>query len=465
MNCRHSFPWFIIIIFICCNSAWTQIVFHSADEAAEFAVQHSDSYVLEKLNAEVSLINAKYAIQQFLPTFNVSWSEDDTIKYSGTDSRSKSVRFSIAETIFDGGKRKLSYDMARTDSLYAYKSYEQKLSSFKSDIISQYYAYITQCNTVKIKKDLVSNAAEQLEILKSEYTLGMALETDYLEYLIQYKQLQDEENRNLRAQSTLLRKFKTALGLPPEAAVELTETTFSENADEQSLEPFINFIWNMIKNNNPELQKLGYSLSYSRKQLAYSKLLFIPEIKLDGGVSFSGTAYPLTQPSYSAKLSISFADNPFFPLTVTNGYGFGSRGLNNVNNGASSEFAPQPVFFQKIKSSEIALYQMREQKKSKEQALYETVFDAIASHDDSLASIQVIKETLALEERRLEVSRKEVDKGEMKRIDYLKALIEFSEEKTKLLQSQSSLEESSRQLEILLGIPFGELKNVCKTSI
>ena len=102
--------------------------------------------------------------------------------------------------------------------------------------------------------------------------------------------------------------------------------------------------------------------------------------------------------------------------------------------------------------------------KTKEQSLKENVLSKIASHDDCLDNIKIIKETLTLQEKRLAVCKAEVEKGEKKRLDYLEDLEEYAEQIIELTKAQNDLLSSWYELELLTNIPLGELKNVCLSS-
>lgn len=92
-------------------------------------------------------------------------------------------------------------------------------------------------------------------------------------------------------------------------------------------------------------------------------------------------------------------------------------------------------------------------------SLYESLFEQIASYDDCIDNIKRTEETIKLQEKRLAISGLQVEKGTMKRIDYLDQLVELAEQKTYLLESIISFYELTRTFEIELDISFGGLKN------
>ena len=120
-------------------SLYGQVHFHSAEEAADFALSNSITYTYERANSLLAVKMANYSIESFLPTFSVSWADNKNKNFNSVDSSNKTLSLSMRQSLFDGGKNKLSYDMQKSTSLYNYNVYLQSEKNFRSDIIFQYY--------------------------------------------------------------------------------------------------------------------------------------------------------------------------------------------------------------------------------------------------------------------------------------------------------------------------------------
>ena len=141
----------ISLLFCLAALAFSETVFRSPEEAAEFAGSNSKEYRLKKLHVEASYKVACFALQEFLPSFNASWSENNAVKIGGADSHSKSLQFSARQVIGDGGKRIVAYKMNKTNAYYAVKTYEQELQAFQSSVINQYCLCLRPQEIIKIK--------------------------------------------------------------------------------------------------------------------------------------------------------------------------------------------------------------------------------------------------------------------------------------------------------------------------
>lgn len=455
---KDGFKSIVPLLFFCTAAPmFSDTVFRSAEEAALYAVSHSKEYLLKKEYVEAAYKAACRAVQDFLPSLNISWSENDAVKIGGADSRSKSIQLSVRQLVTDGGRRIVLYNMNKTDAYYAVKACEQELQAFQSSVIDQYGACLQQNEIIKIKSDLEKNASMQLEIIKKEYDLGLALENDYLEYLISFKRIQNDKKKAERELRTRMRTLKTLIGMDTDEELRVGNIS-SEQSGLPYLEGHIAELRRMSDERNPAVKKAEAALHYAERRLAYAKLFFIPEVSVEGVVSFSGTAYPLNKPSYSIKLSVSFSNMPFVPTTAGNGYGFNKSGLGGIDNSLSAGFVPDIGYFIKNNINKISVEREAEQLRLQKHALYERLFEKAAAYDDGKDSIARISESIALRERRIAVSAEQVEKGEMKRIDYLAELMEIAEEKVKLVAAQSSILAAARDIEIMICVPFGGLE-------
>jgi len=449
-----------ICIFLLCNS-YAQIVLQSADEAVQFALVNVKSYQYQKMTILENMQMSKYSIQDFLPTLGINYSETDSISMDSSDTRSKSIQVSLQQEIFDGGKRKLAYEMSQLNSMYAFQEYEQSIRSFSSSVIAMYYSYLMQEEKVAIREDLIDAAKKQLLVIEKEAELGLTLETDYLEYLISFIKLENEKKQMERDLDRLLRNLKITLGMNAEVELEIHDILTSDVAF-MFLQPHFDLLWALIKRESLDLKKGQTSLSFAQKQDAYTDRWYIPSIGIQGSLSFSGEQFPLTEPNYSMKMVISFPNSKVFPLSFSNGYGFNSDGLYNVANTSDLGIVRSTTSIFERRLGDISILQALSQQKDTENAIYESLQDMVFSHDDYVDSIDVTERIIVLEERRLGFMKLEMETGEVKAIDYLNELIAFAETQTSLLEIIAATQELERNIEIASGISFGEIRNVCE---
>jgi outer membrane protein TolC len=456
-NCRNIV---FVYFFLNCSVCIAQdIIFHSPDDAVAFAIQNSKVYYLEKQNVLHNMRASKRPVQNFLPAFDFSFSEITGTELLSPDTRTKSVQANITQELFSGGKRKLEYDMGQISALYAYYDYEISIKNFSSAIIEQYYQYIIQLEIKKIKEDMLNIAKTQLMILEKEVELGMALQADYLEYYISFISIENERDQSIRDLKNMERKFKIAIELSGEAALVIEDKPY-DNAVYFYYEPYMTDIWNLVKGKSNDIRKQDLSVKYSQKQLDYSRRWYIPSVSIQGGISFTGKSYPLTEPKYSVKLIFNFANSRLFPLSISSGYGFDRDRLYNVNDSSNVTVTPQPVYDIQRNLENISILKAGIERGNMEKELQSAVYDIIISHDNSMRNAYAAERTVELLAKRIEFSVKELENGEITHIDYLEKLLQLAQTKINLFQYRIQAANIERNLEILTDTPFGGLKDL-----
>lgn len=204
-----------------------------------------------------------------------------------------------------------------------------------------------------------------------------------LNILFHLKKIQNEKKQYEREYRAVLRKFKIALSLEPDAEIILDGEVFIDPYEDFVLEDYFNYLWNRFKVVSPEYQQLNLNLQYAIQQYKYAKAAFIPEISLQADLNFSGTEYPLTSPSYNIKLFLSFSNFPLFPITIDGGLGMDSKGrLVSAKNNSSVSLSPNPNYLNTLTNQRISMMQQKENRKQSENSYYDLLFDYISQFDD-----------------------------------------------------------------------------------
>jgi outer membrane protein TolC len=438
-----------------------EITINSAAEAVDLAVQNSRTWTIGRQRVLAAMGTAKMGIQDFLPSFSLSLSESDSIALLAGDTRSKTIRFSISQPVFDGGRKKLAYDAGRLAALYQREEFETEYRSFLSAVMSLYHQYLLLKEMTEIRRDLLAQAGEQLAILKKETELGLSLETDYLEYASSYMEIEQELDQGLRDLGALERQLKAALGL--EEGVRLSiASVIPEKSAYLYYEPWMDRLWALVRDSSGALKKLYLDLEYSRRERDYGRRWYIPAVSVQGSISFSGNSYPLTEPNYSLQFTFDFSGLDFFSLNASRGAGFERSGLRQLSNGHSGEFRILPAYPLSRKQGELNLLESALRASEGERELREALYELVISRDNKLRAADNVEQRISLMERRLGFSRLQLEKGEKKRIDYLSELSSLAQARISLRDYLTQVSALERDLEIQAGFPFGGLANACR---
>jgi outer membrane protein TolC len=438
-----------------------ELTINSAGEAAEMAVQNSQIWTIRRQKILMGMEAAKISIQDFLPSLGLSFSEADSVSLWSGDSRSKSIRFSLSQPLFDGGRKKLAYEAGRLSALYGLREFEEEYRIFLSAVMSLYYQCLLLQEMEGIRGDLLVQAGEQLRILKREMELGLSLETDYLEYASSYMEIEQEYSQALRDLGAMERQLKAALGLKEEARIRVGSGTGVE-AERLFYEPWLDYLWALARDSSETLKKLALDVEYSRKGRDHSKRWYIPSIGVQGNIGFSGTSFPLTEPNYSLQLTFDFSGLDFLSLNASRGAGFERSRLQQLSGSYSGNFRPLPTYPLSRKQEELNLLESTLRLAEGERELREGLYEMVVAHDNKLRAAENMEQRIALMERRILFSQLQLNKGEKKRIDYVAELNSLAQAKISLSDYLTQVSALERDLEIQTGFPFGGLADACR---
>jgi outer membrane protein TolC len=432
----------------------TEIEFSSADEAVRFGLQNAKDIGYRRLGALEQMKLKRLSFRDFLPYLSVSYSENDTVAVQAPDSRNRSLEFSVTQQVYDAGKAKLEYELNNLNALYGYQEYLVAARKKESEILTGYMKLVTQKKALSIQEELFASAQRQLAILAKEYELGVALETDYLEYEISCSQIEYQRQTYYRDFGKLEREFKKLVGMDETTALRIADY---EAGDRRFHAIGINAdaLWNRVKANSVDLAKKGVSLQYTKRQAIFDGRQNIPTVSLQSSLSFSGSGFPLTEPALSVRCIFNF-NNKLFPSSLSSGYGFTKGRLNNVSDSVDVSVLNSSTYFAENRITTLSLLTAELDYETAESDLKTSVYDAIWSHDDTVKNIELKANTVGLMEKKLKISEKKTERGEMKRIDLLDEMTSLSKAKIELLSLEAETEGAERSLAILLGVPFGE---------
>ena len=453
---------FIILITLssCFHQVCAQVIFSSPEDAVVFARQNAKEKTVEKELILSNLRKSKAGIQDYLPVFDVSFSESNLITFNGPDSRTKKLQFGLNQKLFDG-TRKMNYELSNIQALYAFKENQLSAKQFESEIISDYYNFLIARKESEIQSELLDKTLAEKLVIEKKFELGMIIESDYLEFLTSVLKIQNQKEdseRNCKIQERIL---KLSAGIEEKAELHI-EDSLPPTAIKTPLEQYIETLWNIVRKNSITLQQEDISLIYARKQQKYSETWYLPVISVKPSVNFSGEDFPLSSPAYSVQLSIGFENIPFAPISVSNNYNFSQKKLTGISNSAESYLPNDITGMISRNNSRLSILQQQIKREKNEKQLYSTLYEQIITHDNFLRTIEILENTKNLQEMRLSFAKLQMDQGSIKPADYLEQLIDFANTKISLLKSIINAASAERTLSILCGLPFKELINVCK---
>lgn len=444
---------FFVLIFsiIKTLNLYPQIKFTSPEEMIQYGKGHSTKLFLNKELIENKIKSAKLSITNFLPQFDFSWNENDNIVKNENDYRTKNISANITQLLFDNGKTRLNYLYNRQTALDEFYQNEENIKSYELQLIEYFYQLILTKKTIDLKEQLIKSTEDEISIAQYKFDSGIGLESDLIEYQINQHQLQNEIITDKQDIETIKSAIKELLNISPEENFEVEYSTPINEVQYSNLLDNSNKIIEHTVLKNTELKQLQNQINYQKQVYKLNNRFYFPTISLTGGISFSGTNYPLTQPDYSLKLTFSFNNLPFINPNYSNSQGMSIQNSRNSTSAASTTITPEINYFVNKKIEKLSIKQMEENEKETINLIKNEIISLINQHDNLLNSIYLQTQTISLLEKKLTISKYEKDNGLIRATDFINSQLELLEYKQSLLQSKIQIQLLSKKISYLSG--------------
>ncbi len=431
--------------------SFSEVIIASAEDALRIAFENDREFKLEKAYAEEGVRLAGRNISDFLPQFDFFWSENTGASPQEKDFKTKSIGGGIRQKIFSGGKSLLQYKTGKAKAQFEFFDTQKRIENFRNQIIQSYYENNLQRLKCSVLKDAIENAEKLVEISGLKLAQGLILESDYLNTMVEVKQMELEYQAALDEAQNLDSDFKELIGISPEEKIILTNKedcsyVFSENNHLDRTQLIQEALFNSI-----DLKKADAEIDWTKKQLSIQRRIFMPSISIHGGIQFSGRSYPLTQPSYSLKLILDFDNNPWLPLNLSRNAGFKDKRMNSITDSVSGNGIINTTYFSSMRQCKIDMSRKILSREKMVNEIRNNICSIIQRFFQNALSIKINEDCLILKEKKVEVCRIQMEQGLIKQTDFLDALNELSAQKIQVLSLENYAGVLMKELEIATG--------------
>jgi outer membrane protein TolC len=207
-----------------------------------------------------------------------------------------------------------------------------------------------------------------------------------------------------------------------------------------------------------ELEKQRVQLRYQGLEAKKARNVLLPTVNLEGTLSFSGPAYPLTRPTYGLRATVTLGGD-LLPVNLGGGVTAQEGRLGGSNASLGTTAPPSLTWSLERRQADVTLAEGGLGLVDTELALDESTWDTALAHDAALAALETEEATLGLMEKRARIDRVKLDQGSLKRIDYLTELCDIADKQAAIIELEFRLLAAKRALEIAAGLAYGTLEN------
>lgn len=455
----HKKTFLFALCFFLAKGIFCQIELRNVSDAIKIALANDVEHSLQRQSAEESLRIAKKNIGPFLPVLDFTITDAARAQKDVDDSKNKSIEVGLTQKIFNGGKSLLEWQMQKEQSFYQFLDAQKNYETFQIEIIKSYYnALLLKLKSQLLKKN-ADNAQVYLILAEVEENEGMITKTDYLKTLLEYKKMEFEANAaqdECKNAETALKNLMNldrghALVLSESECFEaaLTDFVALENLTDKSMEYKQSAVQNSL---NIKLSRA--ELNWAKKLRSIQKRIFIPSVSVRGSVAFSGRNYPLTSPTYSVSLVLSFEDNPWINASISRQHAFNKGKLNSLSDTVSGKGMFNSIYFNQLKLSKIELSQKKVGYEKTKKQIEENVIDRIQKIEQVQKSFLLGLENVKIKEQKLLLSKLQLEQGKIKKSDYLEEMNECAKEKIQCLSLLKDRDYLIKELETIVSKKF-----------
>lgn len=392
-----------------------------------------------------------WGIRNFLPKLNLSVQENDRLNEFGSDSFMKNYSIGMDQLLWDGGRLSMSRRLERSE-LNVYRARLERMAGELAEAALAAYRNVLCARAVlAIREAALESMDVQLAILEKEVELGLALPLDFAEAELA---LAESRIEIISLESELVemeRQFAELLGL--DVLPMLAETVdIHRNAALPSGAAAVS----VAQENNPELSEARFSIAKKQAELSYASRSWIPTLRLNGNLSFSGSDYPLNRYNWSVGINIEFA-SPWIQNTFSFQTSMESPRDKAANMQNTVTPLPDPASSLGKKQAELALALEKEK--------YSLAFERLGRSAHRQLEIcrlaeskrRIAVDAISMAERRYHLEEIRLGLGQITRLELLKAHINYTEKEIAAVESAMNLLQAERDLERLLNFLPGEL--------
>jgi outer membrane protein TolC len=399
-------------------------------------------------------------IRALLPQLSVDANSVASIVQDGVDSRLYKFGGRVSQLLFDGGR------FIRQDELgkLEYRAGTASLEAAESDLADQVRSLARQTEVQRqtrlIQEQTLVIARDQSLIARKEYELGSGIELDAIDAELNWRGLEADAAQTDVELAAARQQLAQLLGVEAPDGV-VVQVDVDADYRGLALEPLVALLAERAGRDNSGLEQQDLAIAQARLKLAEAQWAFLPTVSLEASLSLSGSQFPLQQPEWSARLVFELPV-PGLPLKPSLSLG-GSPGLKqDAAYGGSVWIGEQLDMGLNVAQLTTVLWSALEKRRQAEAELRRSLDSLLATYRLKVRQLSVNRQLVATTARRVGIMARQLDIGEIKRIDYLQAQTKLAQCRIGIIKAVAEILAAERGIEKATGMPAGSLALLAK---
>ncbi|MBP9023111.1 MAG: TolC family protein [Spirochaetes bacterium] len=425
------------------------------NDSIAIAINNSLELVSIKTKQDIDKLSISEAFRNFFPSLSVSYIQSDSIVKRGDDTRTKTISVSSEIVVYDGGEKKLSYDIAKLQLILSRNDYRMMLNKIISDTRNAYLKILYERKAIDIYRKSLEKGKMQLLFVTKEYELGEATKLNKLEIETKVNEIELNLKQSQENYQTELKNFKIMLKLDWQTPIDI-----EGNLDDylvSSLDSSVtdDLLISLALANRKEIESADVEFEIGKRKYYIADHAYVPKVALGLNYSLSGEEYMPREKSWGVSLKLS-------SLVWGNSLSHDSRydEENNDNSRKYSQNASVSILDsmsvkRNVAETKNAMLTAKANTRNIRQQMAVEVSSLFQSLNNGWDLINMSKKQVEMYNSLLEIETMKVSLGDSRRYDFMEKEIERNNAEIKYISALISYISQSASLELAIGQDVG----------
>ena len=425
-------------------------------DAENIAVDNSLDLRLMSLQG-ASLEQAEKAkLRDFFPQVSVSYRQNRSIAQRDYDNGNHSVQLQVTQPIYDGGRSKLNYDIARIDLRLLSEKKKQTVNEIRFQARQQYLKLQQQRLSIAVATANLENLFRLRNKSEAEYQIGEITALDITEIRNQYNQKQLDLSKEKNSFQDAMEDFALFLRLP-EGSLPTLRTLDLANINVSDKPLNIDNLIDIAFQNRPDIKQAVIDHLKSERQLIVAERHYLPNLSLTGHYGKTGTEWPPQTIEWGVGLNITI---PLYGSTIQSDSTVNHSRADterSVSSGGSIDIYNNPAWSDPVIRGTIDALQAKDKLRLLRKQTELQVRRLVRDFEERRKALELADQSLAVRENRYLIELKKYETGETSLTDLLTEQVKLIQARQDLIRERVDFAISANQLEIELGLDIDSL--------
>ncbi|GAB1482967.1 hypothetical protein MASR2M78_17830 [Treponema sp.] len=424
--------------------------------AAEAAINSASElhyrYASKKLRTEAW----RLSLRAYFPQLSISMSEDDRLSQNASDSFVKSFGLSLSQLLWDGGRTSKARSLEEAELCLLQTDIERELRNVGKAAVQAYRQVLLVRTIFQVKTAALAYLEEQRLLLGVELARGLAREIDGLEASIAVREAELERDAAALQCEEAEQMFMHLLGLQEmPVLIESIDTEEPALLFKDSRLELIDF----ARTSNPELKALRFSVAKKQAELRSASHSWLPTLGMSAGFRVHGDEYPLTRSSWNVALNLQFS-SPLLKAGSDLGTGWEPPFDRTAQTSLNTEVLSDPASILSPKSAALALRLESNRYADALMAIGPSTLQLIRRYELAYRQREHARSVQKLASEQLRLGELNFELGRSTRADLMTSCIQLSQKQIALYEAAVALLVAQTDLESLLDLSPGGLREL-----